>query len=451
MSTFETLALRTPLKEALKRLEFTQMTSIQSQALPVILQKKDCIAQAATGSGKTLAFGLGVLERINPKSFGTQSLILCPTRELAEQVAKVIRSLASEIGNIKILTLCGGVPMKGQIHSLKHGAHIIVGTPGRVLKLLQMETFDPAQIQTVVLDEADQMIDMGFIEDITAILGFTPPSRQSLLFSATFPESIKTITSEFMKDPVMVTAENTPLSKPKIEEIAYLCNDKLPAISTVLHLHGITNTIIFCNTKVDANALCEDLNRTGIHALTLHGDMEQFDRNEAIIQFRNLSAPILVATDVAGRGIDIEGLDAIINYEVPIQNERYTHRIGRTGRAGKNGIAITLVNHYQYERFIDLKRPVTPIELPSIKNAFPLKTLMRTICIDAGKKEKLRAGDIVGALIHECGLSKEEIGKIDQLDHLSYVAIPRSQAENIYQKLVNRPIKGKTFRKWLLD
>ena len=450
MSTFETLALRTPLKEALKRLEFTQMTSIQSQALPVILQKKDCIAQAATGSGKTLAFGLGVLERINPKSFGTQSLILCPTRELAEQVAKVIRSLASEIGNIKVLTLCGGVPMKGQIHSLKHGAHIIVGTPGRVLKLLQMETFDPAQIQTVVLDEADQMIDMGFIEDITSILGFTPPSRQNLLFSATFPESIQTITSDFMKDPVMVTAEHS-ISRPKIEEIAYLCNDKLPAISTVLHLHGITNTIIFCNTKVDANALCEDLNRIGVHALTLHGDMEQFDRNEAIIQFRNLSAPILVATDVAGRGIDIEGLDAIINYEVPIQNERYTHRIGRTGRAGKNGIAITLVNHYQYERFIDLKRPVTPIELPSIKNASPLKTLMRTICIDAGKKEKLRAGDIVGALIHECGLSKEEIGKIDQLDHLSYVAIPRSKAENIYQKLVNRPIKGKTFRKWLLD
>jgi ATP-independent RNA helicase DbpA len=426
------------------------MTSIQSTALPVILQKKDCIAQAATGSGKTLAFGLGVLERINPKMFGTQSLILCPTRELAEQVAKVIRSLASEMGNIKILTLCGGVPMKGQIHSLKHGAHIIVGTPGRVLKLLQMETFDPSPIQSVVLDEADQMIDMGFIEDITTILNYTPPSRQTLLFSATFPDSIQAITSEFMKDPVMLQAEHA-ISKPRIEEIAYICNNKLPAIEQVLHLHGITNTIIFCNTKVDANALCDDLNRIGVHALTLHGDMEQFDRNEAIIQFRNLSAPILVATDVAGRGIDIEGLDAIINYEVPIQNERYTHRIGRTGRAGKNGIAITLVNHHQYDRFIELKRSITPIEIPSVKDASTLKTLMRTICIDAGKKEKLRAGDIVGALIHECGLLKDEIGKIDQLDHLSYVAVPRNKAENIYQKLVNQPIKGKKFRKWLLD
>lgn len=450
MPSFDTLALRQPLKEALKRLEFTKMTPIQASALPIILEKKDCIAQAATGSGKTLAFGLGVLERINPKSFGIQSLILCPTRELAEQVAKVIRSCASEIGNIKILTLCGGVPMRGQLHSLKHGAHIIVGTPGRVLKLLQMDAFDTAQIQTVVLDEADQMIDMGFIEDITSILGFTPPSRQTLLFSATFPESIQTITSEFMKEPVMLTAEHA-VSKPKIEEIAYLCNDKLPAIAKVLNLHSITNTIIFCNTKVDANALCDDLNRIGIHALTLHGDMEQFDRNEAIIQFRNLSAPILVATDVAGRGIDIEGLDAIINYEVPIQNERYTHRIGRTGRAGKNGIAITLVNRHQYERFLELKRSITPVELPSIKDASPLNTLMRTICIDAGKKDKLRAGDIVGALINECGLTQEEIGKIDQLDHLSYVAVVRPKAENIYQKFVSRPIKGKTFRKWLLD
>ncbi len=449
MSSFDTLALRTPLKEALKRLEFTTMTPIQSTALPVILDKKDCIAQAATGSGKTLAFGLGVLERINPKSFGIQSLILCPTRELAEQVAKVLRSLASEIGNIKILTLCGGVPMRGQLHSLKHGAHIIVGTPGRVLKLLQMDAFDPAQIQTVVLDEADQMIDMGFIEDITSILGFTPPARQSLLFSATFPDSIQTITSEFMKNPVMLQAQHA-ISKPKIEEIAYLCNDKLPAIAKVLHIHGITNTIIFCNTKVDANALCDDLNRIGVHALTLHGDMEQFDRNEAIIQFRNLSAPILVATDVAGRGIDIDGLDAIINYEVPIQNERYVHRIGRTGRAGKNGIAITLVNHYQHERFLELQRSITPIEIPSVKDVYPLKTLMQTICIDAGKKEKLRAGDIVGALIHECGLSKDEIGKIDQLDHLSYVAIPRSKAETVHKILINKPIKGKNFRKWLL-
>lgn len=450
MSSFETISLKPELKAVLKRLSFDTMTPIQQNAIPAILEGNDIVAQAATGSGKTLAFGLGILEKINPRMFGSQSLILCPTRELAEQVAKVIRSLASEIGNIKVLTLCGGVPMKGQIHSLKHGAHILVGTPGRVLKLLQMETFDPSSIKNVVLDEADQMIDMGFIEDITSILGYIPPSRQSLLFSATFPDTIQTIASEFMRSPLMIQT-NLSIQKPSIEEVAYLCNDKLSAIPTILHHHAIENTIIFCNTKIEANALCDQLNTTGIHALTLHGDMEQFDRNEAIIQFRNLSAPILVATDVAGRGIDIEGLDAIINYEVPIQNERYVHRIGRTGRAGKSGLAITLVGSYQYERFLELDRHIHPVELPQIDQKFSLKTKMRSICIDAGKKEKLRAGDIVGALIHECGLMKEEIGKIDQLDHLSYVAIPRESAEKIYKVFANRPIKGKTFRKWLLD
>ncbi len=450
MSSFETLSLRPHLKSVLKRLEFASMTPIQEHSLPSILEGKDIVAQAATGSGKTLAFSLGILERINPRMFGTQALILCPTRELAEQVAAVIRSLASDIGNIKVLTLCGGVPMKGQIHSLKHGAHIAVGTPGRILKLLQIDAFDPSAIRYVVLDEADQMIDMGFIDDISAILQFTPPSRQTLLFSATFPESVQGIAQGLMKEPITIEIEHT-VHKPRIEEIAYHCNDKLSAIPHILQLHNVTNTILFCNTKAEANTLHEDLNRQGFHTAILHGDMEQFDRNETIIQFRNLSTPILVATDLLGRGIDIDGLDAIINVDVPNQIERYTHRIGRTGRAGKEGLAISLVGDYQMDKFHELGRSITPIELPTPSKTYPINPPMRTICIDAGKKEKLRAGDIVGALIHECGLTKEEIGKIDQLDHLSYVAIPRNIAEEIYKKFVNRAIKGKIFRKWLLD
>lgn len=450
MSSFETLSLRPQLKIALKRLDFTRMTPIQEHALPPILEGRDIVAQAATGSGKTLAFALGILEGINPKMFGTQALVMCPTRELAEQVAKVIRSLASEIGNIKVLTLCGGVPMKGQIHSLKHGAHIIVATPGRVLKLLQIDAFDPAAIRYSVLDEADQMIDMGFIDDISAILQFIPTNCQTLLFSATFPESVQNIAQGLMKNPLNIEIEHT-VHKPRIEEIAYLCNDKLSAIPQILHAHNITNTILFCNTKAEANTLHDDLNRQGIHTNLLHGDMEQFERNETIIQFRNLSTPILVATDLLGRGIDIDGLDAIINVDIPNQIERYTHRIGRTGRAGKEGLAISLVGEYQIERFNDLGRSITPIPLPTVQKKYSITPPMRTICIDAGKKEKLRAGDIVGALIHECGLTKEEIGKIDQLDHLSYVAIPRNIAEEIYKKFINRPIKGKRFRQWLLD
>lgn len=450
MSSFETLSLRPQLKIALKRLDFTRMTPIQECALPPILEGRDIVAQAATGSGKTLAFALGILERIDPKRFAPQSLILCPTRELAEQVAKVIRSLASEIGNIKITSLCGGVPMKGQIHSLKHGAHIIVGTPGRVLKLLQIDALEPTSLQSIVLDEADQMIDMGFIDDINAILGYAPSSRQTLLFSATFPESVQNIAQGLMKNPLNIEIEHT-VHKPRIEEMAYLCNDKLSAIPQILHLHNITNTILFCNTKAEANTLHDDLNRRGIHTALLHGDMEQFERNETIIQFRNLSTPILVATDLIGRGIDIDGLDAIINVDIPNQIERYTHRIGRTGRAGKEGLAISLIGEYQIERFDELGRSIIPVELPIFQKTYSISPPMRTICIDAGKKEKLRAGDIVGALIHECGLTKEKIGKIDQLDHLSYVAIPRNIAEEMYKKFINRPIKGKTFRKWLLD
>jgi ATP-dependent RNA helicase DbpA len=450
MSSFETLSLCPQLKISLKRLEFASMTPIQERSIPLILEGKDIVAQAATGSGKTLAFTLGILEKINPRMFGTQALILCPTRELAEQVAKVIRSLASEIGNIKVLTLCGGVPMKGQIHSLKHGAHIIVGTPGRILKLLQMETFDPSSIKHIVLDEADQMIDMGFIDDINAIFGYTPPSRQTLLFSATFPQSVHTIADTFMKNGVRIEIEHA-IDKPRIQEIAYLCDDKLSAIPQLIHHHAMTNTILFCNTKAEANVLCEELNRRGIHATLFHGDLEQFERNETIIQFRNFSIPILVATDLVGRGIDIDGLDAIVNVDIPTQIERYTHRIGRTGRAGKEGLAVSLVSHYQIDRFNELNRSVPLIELPSTHYGDSIKALMRTICIDAGKKEKLRAGDIVGALIHECGLTKEDIGKIDQLDHLSYVAIHRNTAEQIYKKFINSPIKGKTFRKWLLD
>lgn len=450
MSSFKTVPLKALLLEKLDQLQITLMTPIQSASLPLSLAGKDIIAQASTGSGKTLAFVLPILNNINKKTFSPQALILCPTRELAEQVATVVRTLASGIGNVKVLTLCGGVPTRGQTHSLTHGAHIIVGTPGRVLKHLQLENLDTTHIQKAVLDEADQMVDMGFIDDIESIFNYLPAKRQTLLFSATFPDTIETISSKLMSIPERLV-DQTVGAIPKIEEIAYVCNHKLEYLPKIMFHHQISNAIVFCNTKAEASKLCDDLNLMGIHSLTLHGDMEQFDRNEAIIQFRNNSVSLLIATDIAGRGIDIDDLNAIINYDVPIQNERYTHRIGRTGRAGKSGKAITLVGSHQHDRFKELNRPISPIPLPAIETDVEPKTPMRTLCLDAGKKEKLRAGDIVGALIHECGLKNEEIGKIDQLDHLSYVAVPRKKSEQIYQKILNRPIKGRQFRKWILD
>lgn len=450
MSSFETLPLHAPLQTALKRLNFNLMTPIQAQSLPVILKGSDVVAQASTGSGKTLAFALGILQNINPRYFAAQALVLCPTRELAEQVAKVIRSCASDIGNIKLLTLCGGVPMKAQRHSLTHGAHIIVGTPGRVLKLLSMDDLDLKSCSLSVLDEADQMVDMGFIDDIEAIFGFLPSPKQTLLFSATYPESIQELSSKLTKNPIFIKTQTTEKA-PAIKEIAYIVNDKTAALNALIQSQTITNAIIFCNTKVVASELCETLNYAGIHAIALHGDMEQFDRNEAIIQFRNGSAPFLVATDVAGRGIDIAELDAIVNYDVPQQLDRYIHRIGRTGRAGMDGTAITLVSSHQIESFKALDRHIELQDLPHGRSSNNEPTLMQTLCIDAGKKDKLRAGDIVGALIHEGGLTKEQIGKIDQQDHLSYVAIERNIAAATHQKLQKRPIKGKVFRIWLLD
>jgi ATP-independent RNA helicase DbpA len=450
MSSFEKLSLSAPLQTALKRLNFNTMTPIQAQSLPVILEGSDIVAQASTGSGKTLSFALGILNNINPKFFAAQSLVLCPTRELAEQVARVIRSCASEIGNIKLLTLCGGVPMKGQKHSLTHGAHVIVGTPGRVLKLLQLDALDLSHCKMSVLDEADQMVDMGFIEDIETIFGYLPSPKQTLLFSATYPETIKELTSKLTNNPLFIKT-NVTEAKPDIQEIAYIVNDKTAALNALIQSHTITNAIIFCNTKVVASELCETLNYAGIHAIALHGDMEQFDRNEAIIQFRNGSAPFLVATDVAGRGIDIAELDAIVNYDVPQQLDRYIHRIGRTGRAGMDGTAITLVSSHQIESFKALDRHIELQDLPHGRSSNDAPTLMQTLCIDAGKKDKLRAGDIVGALIHEGGLTKEQIGKIDQQDHLSYVAISRHLAAATHKKLQKRPIKGKVFRIWLLD
>lgn len=451
MPSFNTIPLRSELQTALQRLGFNVMTPIQSESLPLILQDSDIIAKAATGSGKTLAFALGILQPINPKFFSPQSLILCPTRELAEQVAKVIRSLASEIGNVKLLTLCGGVPMKGQIRSLSHGAHIIVGTPGRVLRLLQLEELDLSHAKTCVLDEADRMVDMGFVEDIEAVCSHLPSKRQTLLFSATYPDTIETLASTLTSKALMVDVASEH-SAPPIQEIAYSVHDKMTALKTLIQEHHISNAILFCNTKVTATELCERLNEHGIHAVLFHGEMEQLDRHETIIQFRNGSAPFLVATDLAGRGIDIEALGVIINYDLPQHSERYVHRIGRTGRAGNEGIAITLIEPFQKDaldalgrpfRFPELEDTVTDISFPSAS--------MRTICIDGGKKEKLRPGDIVGALIHECGMHNSQIGKIDQLEHLSYVALPRPVAEQIYDKLIKRPIKGKVFRLWLLD
>ncbi len=449
--SFSSLQLRDALQANLESLDYLVMTPIQAESLPPMLNGRDVIAQAQTGSGKTAAFGLALLNRLNIEHYAIQALVLCPTRELAEQVSQALRRLARLLPNIKILNLSGGMPMRPQLDSLRHGAHIIVGTPGRVQKHLDKESFSLDQLQTLVLDEADRMLDMGFSDAIKRIISFCPEPRQTLLFSATYPVQIKQLAAEFMQNPQRVIAEEVQ-SHLDIEQCFYEVShrdEKFPLLKSLLLHHQPASTLIFCNTKEQTVSLSSLLCKEGFSAIALNGDMEQIDRDQAIIRFSNCSASILVATDVAARGLDIKDLPAVINYDVAFEPEVHIHRIGRTGRAGSKGLALTLTTPADAERLCviekEMKHSLTwgeKNELAPIKTSIPLPDRI-TLCIGAGRKDKIRPGDILGALIKDAGLSGDDIGKIDVSTIHSYVAIRRNQADKAYNYLQNGKLKGR--------
>ncbi len=450
---FSKLPLTQAMLTNLDALGYKQMTAIQNAALPAVLEGKDVMAEAKTGSGKTAAFGIGVLHNLDVKKFRVQALILCPTRELADQVAKELRRLARFAHNIKILMLTGGESFGKQLGSLSHQAHIVVGTPGRVLKHLNKESLDLSNLNTFVLDEADRMLDMGFIEEIESILAFVPKERQTLLFSATYDEDVKKVAHKLLREPVLVktTAEEVPN---EIEELFYASSDKLDTLVKILAQKEPKNVIIFTNTKIEAKELAEKLIEKKIDALAIHGDLEQYERNDVLVQFANGSTPILVATDVAARGLDIKELAMVVNYDLPHTEETYTHRIGRTGRAGAKGIAVTLYTADEMEKIAPYKEREKAIfgdadALPNSKG-FEMKPEFVTLVIEGGKKDKLRAGDILGALTGEAGLLGKSIGKIDIYDKQAYVAIARQEAEKAYKYLKNGKIKNKKFSIWQL-
>ncbi|MBA1432768.1 MAG: ATP-dependent RNA helicase DbpA [Epsilonproteobacteria bacterium] len=450
---FSKLSLTQAMLTNLDALGYTQMTAIQNTALPAILAGKDVMAEAKTGSGKTAAFGIGVLHNLDVKKFRVQSLILCPTRELADQVAKELRRLARFAYNIKILMLTGGESFGKQLGSLAHQAHIVVGTPGRVLKHLNKESLDLSHLNTFILDEADRMLDMGFIEEIESVLAFVPKERQTLLFSATYDEEVKKVAHKLLREPVIVKTAADELPN-EIEESFYASNDKLDTLIKVLSQKKPKNVIIFTNTKLEAKELAEELIAKKIDALAIHGDLEQYERNDVLVQFANSSTPILVATDVAARGLDIKELAMVVNYDLPHTQETYTHRIGRTGRAGAKGIAVTLYTPNEMEKTelykSDEKRLFLESDaLPEAKS-FEMKPEFITLVIEGGKKDKLRAGDILGALTGEAGLQGASIGKIDIYDKQAYVAIARQDAEKAYRYLKNGKIKNKKFSIWRL-
>jgi len=452
-AAFSSLPLLPALLQSVESLAYSQMTAIQQHSLPAMLAGKDVLAKAKTGSGKTAAFSLALLSKIDPLVYKPQALVLCPTRELAEQVSKEIRALARFMPNIKLLTLCGGSPIIHQINSLEQAPHIVVGTPGRVLDHLNRDTLYVDYLKVLVLDEADRMLDMGFEEDIHKIVKKTPPKRQSLLFSATYPDSIQAMSQRILQTPVVVSVESEHDAN-QIEqhfiEVAY--SDKALAVMKLLAHYRPESTVIFCNTKVDCNDLTEFLNSKGFDVLTLHGDLEQRDREQVLLRFANKSCPILVATDVAARGLDIKELSAVINFELAYDPEVHVHRIGRTGRAGHQGLAFSLCAPKEAPRVVAIedyqKIKVQWLDLSELHTPVvgSLKATMVTICIEGGRKDKLRPTDILGALTGEGGLVGADVGKIDIFDIRAYVAVKREVAPKALKRLQAGQIKGRRFR-----
>jgi ATP-independent RNA helicase DbpA len=430
------------------------MTPIQEQSLPIILEGQDVIAQAKTGSGKTAAFGLGILNKLEVKRFRIQSLVLCPTRELADQVSKEIRRLARGIHNIKVLTLCGGMPFGPQIGSLEHGAHIIVGTPGRIEEHLRKGTLILDDVSAFVLDEADRMLDMGFQPSLDEIVGYLPKQRQTLLFSATFPDRIASISQRIMQDPKIVTVETTH-DNVSIEQYFYELKDsfsRVTALQLLLLQYRPGSAVIFCNTKRDAQDVADELSSFGFSALALHGDMEQRARDQTLVRFANKSASILVATDVAARGLDIDELDAVFNYQLSRETDVHIHRIGRTGRAGSKGVALTLYSEKERYKIEALEKRLSSSihssELPdmSLLSEPTYQPPMTTLQIDGGKKQKVRPGDILGALTSAGGITGNQVGKIHIFDNSAYVAVSRSEVRTALHKIEQGKLKGRSFR-----
>ena len=451
-NSFRALPLTKEMTDNLDSIGYKEMTPVQADTLPLILEGKDIIAQAKTGSGKTAAFGIGLLSKLQVKKFRVQSLILCPTRELADQVAKELRMIAKFAHNIKILTLCGGAAFGPQLGSLRHGAHIIVGTPGRILKHLNKETLSLENLETLVFDEADRMLDMGFIEEIDKVLEYAPKTRQTLLFSATYTDEITAISNRVQRDAISVKTVSSEIAN-KIDEIFYESSDKLDTLIKVFSTYKPENIIVFTNTKIAAKELAENLAKNKIDALAIHGDLEQYERNDVLVQFANKSCPVLIATDVAARGLDIKELSMVVNFDLPHTLETYTHRIGRTGRAGEEGLAITLYDKYEIDNVMEYKNDTRKFLESSTLNkqtGFEMKPQFVTLVIEGGKKDKVRAGDLLGALTGDAGLKGSSIGKIDIYDRQSYVAIQRELIDEAHKKLSNGKIKGKNFSVWIL-
>ncbi|UPT77324.1 ATP-dependent RNA helicase DbpA [Sulfurovum sp. XGS-02] len=453
MATFKSIeAFPEALLETLDILNFTTMTEIQEKAINPILEGKDILAQSKTGSGKTLAFGLPCVIHTDTHYNKPQTLILTPTRELSDQVAVELRKVAAYKPNLKILTLYGGVPLRAQAESLAKGAHILIGTPGRIQDHLAKGTLVLESIKTVVLDEADRMLDMGFYDEMIKITSNIPRTKQTLLFSATFPDKIEKLAKALLKHPITMKVD-TVQEDNKIDEIVYETSDKLKTLTALIQSYKPESLLIFCNTKAEVISLTDTLHQRGHSVIDIHGDLDQRDRNESVIAFSNGSKRIMVATDVASRGLDIKDIALVINYDLPFDQEVYTHRIGRTGRADAKGTAISLYGPKESDKCAYITSAARTAQMRDLRvdAAFKMVSEYDTLCINGGKKTKLRAGDILGTLCKEIGIDSKMVGKIHITDTRSYVALHHTIIEKVLKALKRTTIKKKRYVAWILN
>ena len=451
---FKNVGLSQEILSNLDSLGYLEMTPIQQKGLPFVLGNRDFIGQANTGSGKTAVFALGILSKLDVSLLQPQALVLCPTRELAEQVCVEIRRLARFTNNIKVLSLAGGTEERHKIRSLQQGAHIIVGTPGRIKKLVDKTDLKLDALKVLVLDEADRLLEMGFIDDINHIASQTPIDRQTMLFSATFPHGIKQLSASLQEDAAQVTVDSQHQQN-TIKQLFFKVEDESAKFDALLLMFGHfqpKSALVFCNSRETCIKVSNLFKRLKVDALQIHSELEQQDRTLVLTKFTNKSACVLVATDLASRGLDIKDVEVVVNYDLPSDHELYIHRIGRTGRAGQDGLALSLFTHKERAILASIEDYLkTPCQIMGLnelrKNKLSsFKPSMTTIYVSAGRKDNIRPGDILGALTGEIGLEAKHVGHIRILEVNSYVAIDRAHVERALKGLQAGKIKGKKFR-----